>query len=404
MRVAVIKGHSRYGLLRCFADAVIAAIRARGDAVAVLDLIDFPLPALGAQAEAAGPVDLVLSFNICSDYRDPGGRSLYELTGVPHVIHFVDHPLHHLERLKATPHQTAVLFVDREHPRSAGKLFGPGRFAYCGFCPHGALGEAAPLPGDSAAYLAGRPITALFAGTFYRPDRKQIDQLPEHVRSVFDAAIDIAMGCDGIDAVDAVDEVLLQQGLAPEASLADPDLREGIMIIRGLSYLVDDYVRGHRRVRLIEALVQSGLPLTLVGEGYDGFDGLPRVDYRGQIPTAVIPELMRSARMVFSANANFGFGSHERPLTAMLAGAVAATDFSTFYADSFTPGRDIALLRWTAFDADFAALRTMADDAEALFAMASSGQSAVAGAHRWLHRIETYYAAARAAAAAIASP
>lgn len=394
MRVAVIKGHSRYGLLRCFADAVIAAIRARGDTVAILDLTEFPLPELGARAKGAGPLDLVLSFNICSDYRDPDGHSLTALTGVPHVVHFVDHPLHHFERLKATPRETAVLFVDREHPRAVAKLFGPGRYAYCGFCPHGALGEPPALPDDPQAWSADRPIAALFAGTWNAPGPSQIGQLPDFVRAAFEGAIALAMARDGIDTIAALDQSLCDLGLDPDGG--DPALDEGIATMRQLSYLIDDHVRSHRRRQLFEALLASGLKLTVAGQGYDAYKGLPQVDYLGQVSTAEIPALMGRARMVFSANANFGFGSHERPLTAMLAGAAAATDFSTFYADSFAPGRDIALFRWTRFDSDFAALRAMADDPDALFAMAANGQAAVAGGHRWFHRIETYYAAAAA--------
>lgn len=403
MRIAFIKGHSRYGLLRCFSDAVIAALRGRGDDVVILDLMEFPLPDLGAHLKSAGTVDFVFSFNICSDYRDPSGKSIFEITGAPHVVHFVDHPLHHLERLKATPKETAVLFVDRHHPNAVDKLLGLERFAYCGFCAHGALGEAAAPSEDAEQFISRRPITALFAGTLYRPSKAQMDQLPDQVRGVFDYAIDMAMACDGIDAVMAIDETLRALGMDPDVAATDPELSEGISTIRNLSYLVDDYVRSHRRIQLFEALIDSGIPLTLAGQGYDDYASKPQIDYIGQIPTADIPALMQRARMVFSANANFGSGSHERPLTAMLAGAVAATDFSTFYDETFRNGREIALFRWTKFASDFSDLHKMSNDPEVLFAMGKAGQAAVAPAHRWLHRIDTYYAAAKAAKKTIKS-
>ena len=396
MRAALIKGQSRYGLLRCFVDDVAEAITARGDEAVVVDLTEFPIEDLGAHLKALGPVDLVLSFNICSDYRDAKGRTIFEITGAPHVTHFVDHPLHHLDRLNATPRDAAVLFVDHSHVRAIPKLFGPDRFAYAGFCPHGALGEPAPLPADAAQFCAERPIALLFAGTYYQPGPSLLDQFPDHVKALFGAAIEAASTEDWLPALDALDIALVAFGMDPDG--ASSDEREGITALRRLAYIIDDRVRVGRRQRLLEEAAAAGLPLTLVGENYGGeLVRRPNVDYRGLVPTDEIPLLMRQSRMVLSANANFGEGSHERPLTAMLAGAAAASDFSTFYDDEFDSGTEIVLFRWSKLSADLEALKALLADPAALFGVAQAGREAVAARHRWRHRVDTYYAAARAA-------
>ena len=398
MRTALIKGQSRYGLLRCFVDDVAAGIAARGDEAVVLDLTEFALEDLGARLKAAGPVDLVLSFNICSDYRDPKGRTIFEITGAPHVTHFVDHPLHHLGRLNATPRDAAVLFVDHSHVRAIPKLFGPDRFAYAGFCPHGALGEPAPMPADAALFCAERPIALLFAGTCYPREPSLLDQFPEHVKALFGAAIEAAWAADWLPALDALDKALAAFGMNPDGAGLSREERDGIAALRNLAYIIDDRVRVGRRLRLLEDAAQAGLPLTIVGENYGDLVRRPNVDYRGTVRTDEIPLLMRQSRMVLNANANFGEGSHERPLTAMLAGAVAASDFSTFYDDEFDSGAEIVLFRWSKLDADLDVLKALLADSEALFGVAQAGREAVAARHRWQHRVDTYYAAARAAA------
>jgi hypothetical protein len=398
VRTALIKGQSRYGLLRCFVDDVAQGLLARGDEAVVLDLTQFALEDLGTRLKALGPVDLVFSFNICSDYRDAKGRTIFEITGAPHVTHFVDHPLHHLDRLNATPRDAAVLFVDRSHVRAIPKLFGPDRFAYAGFCPHGALGEPAPVPTDAAQFCAERPIEALFAGTYYLPDASLLDQFPDHVKALFGAAIEAASAADWLPALDALDQALAAFGMNPDDAGLSREEREGIAALRNLAYIIDDRVRVGRRLRLLEEAAAAGLPLTLVGENYGGdLVRRPNVGYRGPVRTDEISLLMRQSRMVLNANANFGDGSHERPLTAMLAGAAAASDFSTFYDDEFDNGAEIILFRWSKLGADLEAIKALLADPEVLFEVAQAGQEAVAARHRWRHRIDTYYAAARAA-------
>jgi spore maturation protein CgeB len=106
---------------------------------------------------------------------------------------------------------------------------------------------------------------------------------------------------------------------------------------------------------------------------------------------------MARSRVVLNVNANFGAGSHERPLCGMNAGAAAASDVSAFYAANFKVGEEIALYRWRDLEAGLAAVAELAKDAEAAFAMAQAGQRRVVAEHRWINRVETVIAAAEAA-------
>ncbi len=400
MKTALIKGQSRYGALRHFVDVVAEAIEARGDEAVVLDLTTFRTDELGERLEAAGPLDLVLTFNILGNYRDPKGHTIFEITGAPHVTQLVDHPLHHMERLKSTPFEAGILVVDHSHQRAINTLFGPGRFAHVGFCPHGALGYPAAMPADAHAYAAERPIEVLFCGTCYRPAPSQIDELPDQVKTIVTTAIEAASDRDWVPALDAFDTALRAFGIPLDAPHLGPEEREGIVALRSLAYIADDWVRSARRMRLLEQAVRSGLALTIAGEGFEAFARQPNVDVRGPVATAEIPALMRQSRIVLNANANFGEGSHERTLTAMLAGAVTVTDTSTFYDTEFKDGAEIIEFRWSALDATLARIKALAADQDALFEIAKAGQAAVAAGHRWQHRIDHYYAAGRAAAAA----
>ncbi len=101
--------------------------------------------------------------------------------------------------------------------------------------------------------------------------------------------------------------------------------------------------------------------------------------------------------MVLNINANFGAGSHERPLTALMAGAAPATDHSRFYEAQFKVGEEIAIYRWKSLHDDLAALGRFSDDPAAVLAMARAGQARVLAEHRWANRIDAILSAAAAA-------
>ena len=106
--------------------------------------------------------------------------------------------------------------------------------------------------------------------------------------------------------------------------------------------------------------------------------------------------LMGRARVVLNANANFGRGSHERPLTAMLAGAAVVTD-GAWWTEQFEPGREILSYQWTRLESDLAGLAALVDRPEIAHTIGLAGQARAAAAHRFEHRVDAVIAAAKAA-------
>jgi hypothetical protein len=399
-KFALIKSQSRYGAMRCFIDDLARGVRERGHDCVVLDLSSFMLGDLGDRLKAEGRLDVVFSFNICGEYRDQGGRSIRQITGAPHVVQFVDHPLHHLARLEAMSPDAAILVVDRSHVRAIKTLYGEDRFAFVGFGPHGALGEPARLPDSATAFAVERPIRVLFAGTLTGPDRPQWEGFPNEVRAAFAAAANAALSREWLPALQAVDDVLIAAGLDPTGAGQPPEVVSELKSLRQAAITVHDWVRGQRRLALLKAAAVSGLPLTVIGEGYGNlFAHAPNVELRGPVEFPEALALMRRSRLVLNANANFGEGSHERPLTAMVAGAAAATDTSTFYETEFADGREIALFRWIELDRGIKRIMDLIADTPALFAMAKAGQEIAVARHRWGNRVDGILAAARAALA-----
>ncbi len=404
-RIALIKGPSQYGLLRFFIDDVARAFRARGFQTVVLDVLASSDLEIFRQVRDAGPFDLVFTIGIFGESRDELGRGMLEATGTPLVIQYVDHPLHHRNRLVATSSDAGLLFVDRSHVRAVRNLYGDDRFAYVGFGPHAAEGLPVALPADAEAYERSRPIPFLFAGSISGLDRQPWEGLPSSVEQVFSEAAEIAANVESVSCVELVDQVFAHHGLDPHAPDLSADMSGKLLRVRELAIYVHEWIRTRRRMKLLEAAGEAGIPLTLVGNGTDRYAGRYKsFDCRGQVDFREATALMQQSRVILNCNANFGEGSHERSLTAMLAGAVAATATSTFYTENFANGRDIFLFRWTHLEQDLAVLADMGRDRDKLFALARAGQQQVMAHHCWEHRIDTILVAAEAIRAKYGKP
>jgi hypothetical protein len=399
LRVVLFKGASQYDVLRGFIDEIAAAFTARGDTAEIVDLTrmrnDRDLEALLARQR---PADLAFSFMIMGNYRDRRGRTVSQIIEAPHVVQYVDYPLSHGDRFIQTASDAALLLVDPSHIDAICHAFGPKRFPYAWFSPHAGLGAPHPLPSTAHAFAAERPIRVLFAGSFYRAEEPPWRDFPDDFKQIYAEAAERMLAQEWLPPHEALERVLRTHGIA--APFYQPD---ELQTIRILSAHVLQWVRQVRRQRFFETAARVGLKLTVCGNGYDGeLKRYPNVEYLGPRTYAQTIDLMRQTRLAVSVTSVFGQGSHERPLTAMLAGAAAASDWSEFFALNFTEDREIALFRWMQLEEDLYALRELAENPAKLFDMAAAGQAKAARSHRWANRIDAFVAAAGAVRAGVA--
>lgn len=390
MQVVLIRGASAYGALGLFTERLAAAFALRGFSPVIVDVTVQDLAGALRQIAAQGPVALAFSFGLFGEFRTPDGLSVGDLAQAPHVIHYVDYPLSHALRLDRTPQTAAILVVDATHVEAIEATYGPGHFAFVGFCPHAAAGPVAPESASASAFADERPVPILFPGTYYPAEAPAWTRFAPHLRQLFDAAFEIALAQDFLPALDAVRAAMRERGLDPDA----PEHRD----LRRAATFVHEQVRTRRRVQLLDAAARVGLPLWTAGKGWDAELGrFANLTYGGEADLAGIAALMRHSRVVLNVNANFGAGSHERVFTAMAAGAATASDHSRVYAERFEPGGEILLYRWTALEEGLEAVARLAADPEAAWAMAGAGRARAEAEHQWEHRVDLILAAAEAA-------
>jgi hypothetical protein len=385
MRVSLLKGPSQYDGTRTFIDELAAAFEARGDVAVVTDLAGAASVEAAIADAAMTPSDLVLSINILGEHRDRLGRGMSQIFGAPHVVLHVDYVLSQASRLHATPPTTSLLTVDPTQADAVRSIFGEDRFASVSFCPHAAVGE--PATDLEASKFVERQIPILWSGTFQKPGPPPWESQPPAVRKVYDDAVALALSVEWMPPHEALDRVLV----ANDNDLSDPSIQAA----RCAACHVDARVRVIRRFEFIKRLGESGLPLTVCGNGWEGVS-LANARHLGPLSMREAVKAMARSRIVLNSNGNFGAGSHERPLSALLAGAAAFSDYSRFYDQAFSAGEDIVLFRWKDLDDAIEALARLHADPEGAFHIGQRGHRRAAEEHRWAHRLDTIVAAGEA--------
>ncbi|MBS0364148.1 MAG: glycosyltransferase family 1 protein [Proteobacteria bacterium] len=386
MRVVLFKGPSQYEGTRTFIDELARAFAARGYEPAIFDLAGSADVEAAIAGAAGPPTALVFSINILGEHRDREGRNISEIFQAPHVVLSVDYVLSLASRWRATPTTTSLLCVDPSQVDAVNSIFGPDRFASVAFCPHAAVGEPWQ-DADLDGFLERREIPILWSGSFQRPGTPIWDGQPPQVRKLYDDAVDLALSVEWMPPLDALDQVLRANG-------ADPT-NPALQTARCDACHIDARVRVIRRFEMISRLAESGLPLAICGLGWDGAN-LPNARLLGPLPMPEAARAMTRSRIVLNTNGNFGAGSHERPLSALLAGAAAFSDASAFYLDSFVEDEEIVLYRWKDLDAGIERLARLHADPEAAFRIAQRGGAKVRAGHRWANRLDIILAAAEA--------
>ncbi len=390
MRAVFIKGPSQYDATRLFTDELAGAFAAAGHEAVVVDIVGPDDIGAALRAAAQAPTDLVHTYGILGDAQAILGQSLGEIFAAPHVLQHVDYPLSHLNQLEATARETVILTVDPSHVEAIHGTFGPDHFAHVAFCPHAAVGQPVEPDADADAFVAQRPIPILFAGSFHGVGPAPWAEEGRGIQQIFDRALDLALGTEFLPALEALDQALRAYGEDP----AHPRYER----MRRYATWVHEQVRQLRRQALLELAGQAGLPVFCVGAGYEGWIERYKSFRLGPPMTlADTVALMHRARVVLNANANFGRGSHERPLSAMLAGAAVVTD-GAWWSQQFEPGREVLSYQWTRLESDLAGLAMLVDHPEVAYSIGLAGQARAVTAHLFEHRVDAVIAAAQASA------
>jgi len=132
---------------------------------------------------------------------------------------------------------------------------------------------------------------------------------------------------------------------------------------------------------LAEGLEEAGIEVAIVGAGLAAH--LPGVV---DFPTSL--DRMADAKVVLNILPNFPQGPHDRCFSAMLNGAVAASDANRYLQSEFKNGSEILLFDWQKPDSLAETLTELLANPDEWQTIADKGRSITESRHTWTHRAE----------------
>lgn len=251
-------------------------------------------------------------------------RKLYDQLEIPVVNILVDHPMTFWHCMETTPQKYIQFSPDENHVTYSKKYW---NIENSFFLPH--VGTAPVFNGGE------RPISLLFSGYYESRDDllKEVCSKPESkMRNIFLNMIDYML----MDSAMTIEE-------ACRIVLYDQEPSE-LAFILTQAKSVDMYIRMCYRDRVLRTILEHGIDITVIGEGWDKSDLFSYTNFHwfSRIPFEETFQYMRKSKLVLNVMPWFKAGTHERIFNTLLSGACPVSDKSKWLEEKFKDKEDIA--------------------------------------------------------------
>ncbi|MDE6851360.1 MAG: glycosyltransferase, partial [Lachnospiraceae bacterium] len=274
--------------------------------------------------------DAVLSFNcFISSVKLSNGSYLQDYIQAPYYYFLLDHPMHHHIALKEKLHNFHALCVDNYFVEYIQNYYPHIRSVHTVL--HGGCYQRSPV-----AY-GKRNIDVLFTGT-YKPCDKLLQLMQDSEEPANQISIALA------------EEILSHPALRQEEAFAKVLQKLGITLtneqfsewLHVVGNLVDHYIRGIYRNRLLETMAGQDYRVEVYGEGWekctiqaDNIHFHPAVGFEENL------KLMTQSKIVINTYTGFKSGAHERVFSAMLSKALCLSERNDCLENLFSENQEI---------------------------------------------------------------
>ena len=297
-----------------------------------------------------------------------GQGSLWDKWNVPCYNLLVDHPMYYFDTLNQSPAQGIVVCSDRNHVKYVDRFYPTVRGSL--FLPTG--GEELH-PHQIKKAIAERGIDVLFIGSYKYHADYVYDSIDESV-------MDMLIGSPHMTYEQALEQYLMQ---------GSPDLSDSALKLMVEKHrFMETNLCAMYRLEIIRALIESGMTVSVYGEGWEQTDliGQPNFDCHPPVSFAEGLALMENSRIVLNQMAWFKDGGSERIFNAMLQKSVCITDDSIYLREQFSDGKDIVFYSLSELEKLPELVRGLLQDPDRMQRIADCGYNNAVAHHTWAHR------------------
>ena len=359
--------------LDCFSEQIANRLRKRGVEVYVVSTKG-DAEEVGrklSQVLTSAHIDAALMLNAYGqqDIELPDGSNLWDSLGIPFYNWIVDHPLEHSENLDCGCKDYHLICIDRNHAKFVKKYYPDIKSV--DFLPIAGVGEPSEPPEEYERFSSRRYDVVLTAGLV---DPYQIKEnfkdFPERIKSI------ACLWTDHMEKnIDMSPEIALRDVLDQKYG-KDAVSDDDFFNLAKICWLAVPYIRTWIRKRIVENLMDSGLPFHLWGTGWEELNAShsrSRAVLHGDMQMKDIPDLYRNVKLGINILPMFKNGTHDRIATAQINGAAMITDEND-YLRSFYKDEELFFYRLSEYEILPQIIEEILSDPHKLYDTAIKGQ------------------------------
>ena len=376
-----------------FSARIREGLERRGVRTFLFDLTDARRQARLVKKFLHGADSFVLTFNFEGLEREEGLYSprdsyVWQQCQVPVYNITVDHPYWYDNRvtdlLEDEAHHPGLLSlyhqfsIDRGHERYLQSFYPELQSA--GFLP---LAGTDPFPEEALLPAAEREETILFPGHYTPLSHFQpsIEKINEEYAAFYWSILEELIR----QPEKTVEEVALA---AVRRETGEEDKKTLRLVLYKMLFL-DLYMRNYYRGKVVAALAEAGLPVTVIGKGWEE---LPlkkgEIRIREKMDSLGVLRAQREARVVLNVLPWFREGAHDRIWNGILAGAAVVTDGNGWLAKEVPEGCGVSYYSLLDMQGLVEKAGELLKDPERCREMVETGRPVVLERHTWDRRAE----------------
>lgn len=314
-------------------------------------------------------IDAVITFNNRGFLMPIEGQgALWDKWNVPCYNLLVDHPMYYYDTLDQSPSQSIVVCEDRNHVDYIKRFYPTVCKSF--FLPAG--GEELH-PNQPKKLIIDRAIDVLFIGSYKNHG--------DYVYDIVDEAV--------MDSLISNPHKTFEQAMEDYLKKIKPDLSDmELKLMIQKHRFMDTNLCSMYRLEIIRALAESGITVSVYGEGWEQTDlvGHPNFDCHAPVPFEEGIALMEDSKVVLNQLSWFKDGCCERIFNTMLQKAVCVTDDSIYLREQFTDGKNIVFYTLKALEELPKLMGDLLQNPDHMQRIADYGYQTASAHHTWAHR------------------
>lgn len=367
--VILIKGKSQYDAMRYYIDEIELGFRLAGYNTILLDTKErsflFQLDELLKSVK----IDLVFTCNgiIYDVLRE-------RMPDVLYVTYLCDHPTIHLERIQHYDKNTVVFVCDALHEKFIKEYY--SNIKYVKYIPLAGSSYKKQVP------YRERKYDIIFTGTYQKPEEiynQLLSELSDSLKPFGEYVLKKIVEIPELTIEECLKKALEEHGI----TVSKDEFAELVY-----EYMwADAWARHYYRDQTIRSLIENGLDVHVFGNGWEDFES----DFKDHLiiekgNSYLARKAVANAKISLNMMPWLKAGFQERIAAAMLNGAVAVSDKSSYICDNFTDGEDIVLYSLRDLGQLPVKIRSLLEDEEAAEKIAEKGRERAENELTWQHR------------------